>query len=103
MRRCRGNKWECVTPRTNAGRHRPRARAGSVNKAARVPFKRRAEIGFCGTSHFLNGYERKKSPRSRRRTRGLFLRSYLFRKCEVRSEEHTSELQSRFDLVVRLL
>src|SRR5437868_13462356 len=47
-------------------------------------------IGLAGATEFLDGLSGCRA-------------SYIQRKPDNRSEEHTSELQSRFDLVCRLL
>src|SRR5207249_5620325 len=76
----------------------PTATPIKTNAVAAIPMSRIFTLPL-GSSTFLRGDPQ---PTLNRRSPGR-LREFAASLCEPRSEEHTSELQSRFDLVCRLL
>src|SRR5207249_11695703 len=75
------------SPDSNAGQRT--VRRGVPTKTARIPAKATARAGIEAPHVRPLG-----NPRFRRPRKAL-----LYRRVPSRSEEHTSELQSRFDLV----
>src|SRR5207249_10409455 len=74
--------------------------SGGQGSFARTPiFHRR--LGACARA--VNGHAAAAPPRSVMKSRRLMAPLQAVVRDELRSEEHTSELQSRFDLVCRLL
>src|SRR5207249_10500097 len=69
---------------------------GERNSVKRIPISFNVGVAHCWLHEFATGWQFRSSSVADHR------RNYRSN-CSSRSEEHTSELQSRFDLVCRLL
>src|SRR5207249_12033027 len=81
---------------------RPRFVAKFLNEVARYNSRHRLKVGITGWAQ-VNGWRGDTSIRKRVEHDLFYLQNWSFEGRTNRSEEHTSELQSRFDLVCRLL
>src|SRR5438105_15433194 len=91
---CAG-KRETVSTVSHGWQGRARSRSGLFGARLRASFRRISRLG--------SDFRAQGRPRAGDRARARTLRPRSCRGESLRSEEHTSELQSRVDLVCRLL